>query len=44
MFIDEDLRECDRCDEKKVTASISIFDNVTILCKDCLLKLAAEFD
>lgn len=44
MFIDEDKRECDCCDKKKITASISIFDNVIILCKDCLLKMAKEFE
>lgn len=44
MFVDSDPRECDRCDEKKICASIMIYDRIClIICKDCLMGLAEEF-
>jgi hypothetical protein len=44
MFIDEDNRLCDGCDEKKKCASLNtISDDVVIICKDCLTEIINEF-
>jgi hypothetical protein len=45
LYIDEDLKECDRCDKQKSCASIMIYDRVCmIICKDCLMEIVKEFD
>jgi len=45
LFVDEDKKTCDCCDEKKECASIGdLMDHVTIMCKDCLMDIVKEFD
>jgi len=43
MFVDEDPKLCDGCDKIKVCASLDIFGDVTIICKDCLAEMVACF-
>jgi len=45
FLVDEDLKECDFCDEMKVCASINnITMDVMCVCKDCLQNFINAFD
>jgi hypothetical protein len=45
MFISEETRLCDGCDEMKKCASIiTITNDVVIICKDCLTEIVNEFN
>lgn len=50
LFISENDRNCDFCDEVKQCASISAIStdtnigDVIIVCKDCLEEIIKEFD
>lgn len=44
LFVDEEKRLCDGCNEKKECASINdITDNVMVICKDCLQEIINAF-
>jgi len=44
FMINQELMECDFCDEENVCASINtITIDVMCVCKDCLLKFANAF-
>ena len=44
LFISEEDRLCDCCDEKVKCASISTIGNgVSVICKSCLDKISFEF-
>jgi hypothetical protein len=44
LFIDEEDRLCDCCDEKVKCASIkAIVSRVIVICKSCLDKISFEF-
>ena len=44
IFISEEPKLCDGCDEMKKCASISLVcDDVSIICKDCLTEIVNHF-
>ncbi len=44
LYIDEDKKLCDGCDELKICASINdISNNVMVICKDCLQEIIEKF-